>query len=111
MRAPSTNALVTAFRDLDRKGANLIRALAHATNNAGKLAALIEKRFPSPHASARSRYNHPYQSHMWRVTMATHAIDVVLGTHGVEPLGTVYARSGPPYEYCDAGDTYSPPLA
>jgi hypothetical protein len=110
MRAPSTNALVATFRDLDRKGANLIRALAHATDDREALATLIEKRCPKTHEYARRCYNDPYNSHMWRVTMALHAIDIVLGTYGVEPLGTVYARTGPPYEYCNTGDTYATTL-
>ena len=110
MRAPSTNALVAAFRDLDRKGANLIRAIAHAVDDRDKLAALIEKRCPETRAYARSCYSDPYNSHMWRVTMALHAINIVLGTYGVEPLGTVRAFSGPSYEYCNAGDTYATTL-
>jgi hypothetical protein len=29
-----------------------------------------------------------------------------MGTYGVEPLGDVEMREGPPYEYCNMGDPY-----
>jgi|HubBroStandDraft_6_1064221.scaffolds.fasta_scaffold213844_2 hypothetical protein len=111
MRVPTTKSLVAAFRDLDTKGANLIRRLAHAADDSVKLAALIERECPATHAYARSCYNDPYNTKIWRVTMALHAIDRILGTHGVETLGE--GRRGdyaPPYEYCNAGDTYSTTL-
>lgn len=111
MRAPSTKRLVETFRDLDRKGANAIRALAHAADDPERLATLIEERHPETARYVRSLYNSPYGSQIWRVTVALHAIDRVLGTYGVEGLGP--GRSGdyaPPYEYCNAGDTYSTTL-
>lgn len=36
-----------------------------------------------------------------------HAADVLLGTHGVESLGPVDTRSGPPFAYLNTGDTYA----
>jgi hypothetical protein len=110
MRVPSATRLVEAFRDLDRKGANLIRRIAHACGDRDRLAALIERACPETHAYARRCHSDPYDSHMWRVTMALHAIDRVLGTLGVEPLGPIAMREGPPYQYCDTGDAYAPTL-
>lgn len=52
-------------------------------------------------------HSSPYNSAMWCRTVALHAIDVLLGTNGVEPLGYVRMREGPPYEYCSAGDPYT----
>lgn len=111
MRVPSATRLVETFRDLDRKGANLIRRLAHATDDGARLASIIERECPETHRYARSCYNDPFHSKIWRVTMALHAIDRLLGTYGVEALGP--GRSGdyaPPYEYCNAGDTYATTL-
>ena len=54
-------------------------------------------------------YSDPYNSHMWRVTVALHAIDKIMGTYGVEPLGPV-GTSGPPYEYLNTGDSYGTTL-
>lgn len=111
MRCPSATRLVEAFRDLDRKQADLIRRIAHATDDRHALASLIERECPDTHAYARWCYNDPFDSQIWRVTMAMHAIDRVLGTHGVEGLGP--PRSGdyaPPFEYCNAGDTYAATL-
>ena len=110
MKAPSTKSLLNAFRDLDRKRANLIRRIAHAVDDREKLAAIIARECPDTHAYARSCYNDPYASHMWRVTMALHAIDRALGTYGVESLGPRDTMDPPPYEYCNAGDTYSATL-
>jgi hypothetical protein len=107
MFVPSVKRLTSAFRDLDSKGARLIRALAHAVDDPEALAALVEAKCPMTHAYVRSMYSDPYNSRTWRRTVALHAIDLALGTHGVEALGPVDMRSGPPYEYCNAGDTYS----
>lgn len=112
MRAPSIDTLCRSFRDLSRADARLIRKLAHATADSAELQALIEQACPATHAYARSCYNDPYASRMWRVTMALHAINGVLGTYGVEPLGDGRHCEGyaPPYEYCNAGDTYATTL-
>ena len=111
MRAPSAKRLVKSFRDLTRDQANQIRALAHACGNPERLATLVEEKHPATRDYVRSLFSSPYRSQIWRVTVAMHAIDRVLGTYGVEGLGP--PRSGdyaPPYEYCNAGDTYSTTL-
>jgi hypothetical protein len=111
MTAPSVARLTAAFRDLDRANARLIRKLARAVSDEQTLRSLIEKRCPATDAYARRCYSNPYDSGMWRRTLALHAIDVILGTHGVEPLGEPPSfRDGPPYEYCNAGDTYATTL-
>jgi len=107
MKAPSAARLLATFRDLTPAGARLIRALAHATDDAQALARLIEKRCPETHAYARSCYSDPYDSSGWRRTMALHAIDRVLGTCGVEALGRGDMRNGAAFEYCNTGDPYS----
>lgn len=108
MRAPSTARLLATFKDLDQRKATLIRALAHAVDDPIKLASVINGNADcrATEAYARSCYSDPYDSGMWRRTLALHAIDTILGTHGVEPLGNVSLRDGPPYEYCNAGDPY-----
>ncbi len=112
MRAPTVKRLLAAFPDLERASARLIRKLAKATDDRDALAALIEKHCPATHAYARSCFNDPFASRMWRVTMALHAIDTLLGTHGVESLGEGSSSEGfaPPFEYCNAGDSYAATL-
>lgn len=110
MRVPSTKTLLATFRDLDSKRANLIRRLAHAVDDRERLQAIIARECPATDAYARSCYNDPFASHMWRVTMALHAIDRALGTYGVESLGPRHTMQPPPYEYCNTGDTYATTL-
>lgn len=110
MRCPTVATLTAAFRDLTPDRARLIRQLAHSVDDRDAIRALIKRECPSTHAYACRCYNDPYDSGMWRRTMALHAIDAALGTYGVEPLGEVSMRHGPPYEYCNAGDTYATTL-
>jgi len=108
MRCPTAVRLVAAFRDLDEEGAKTIRRIARAAADGETLRKVIDSSCPDTAAYVRQMYSDPYGSRIWRTTVALHAIDRVLGTHGVEPLGP--GRSGdfaPPYEYCNAGDTYS----
>lgn len=74
MRCPTTKSLIKHFPHLDRKTANLIRRFAHATDDADKLRALVDK-VPRTETYVRSMYSSPYLSHMWRTTVALHAID------------------------------------
>jgi hypothetical protein len=112
MRAPSLKRLLATFPQLDRNSASLIRELAHETDSAERLSKLIAMRCPDTDRYARSCSSDPFDSPMWRVTMALHAIDRVLGTHGVEPLGVTDPSDGyaPPFEYCNAGDSYATTL-
>ena len=112
MKIPSATRLTETFRDLTRENALLMRRIAHACDDATALASIIEKHVPATHAYARSCYRDPYASQVWRVTMALHAIDQLLGTYGVEALtrkdDSCY---GPPsHEYLNAGDTYATTL-
>lgn len=106
MRVPLRKNLQKHFRHLTAKQANLIRRLAHAVDDRGKLEPLIERECPETWRYARSCHNDPFDTGMWRRTMALHAIDRILGTYGVEALGPVSMREGPPYEYMNAGDPY-----
>lgn len=133
MKCPSADRLVAAFRDLDRKQANLIRRIAHATDQGpdnttstgsdtststgpgtqpDPLAVLVEKHVPSTSAYVRRCYHDPYRSHMWRVTIALHAINSILGTFGVESLRSRddSFHGGPSHEYLNAGDAYATTL-
>jgi hypothetical protein len=48
---------------------------------------------------------------MWRTTLVLHAIDRILTTHGVEPLGaSMHVPYTPDYEYCNTGEPYTPTL-
>jgi len=115
MRAPSEKKLLEAFRDLRPEEAKLIRALARAVDadsaDVDPLEELVDKYVPGTAKYVRSMFSNPYRSHMWRVTVALHAMDEVMGTYGVEALGPdVGGPSPPPYEYLNTGDTYATTL-
>lgn len=108
MRAPSSKTLLSAFKQLSTKEANLIRNLASVADDGERLKQLIDTKVPATERYVRSLYSDPYRSRIWRTTVALHAMNEVLGTHGVEGLGP--PRGGdyaPPYEYLNAGDTYA----
>jgi hypothetical protein len=107
MRAPSVKSLQSTF-DLTAKEAKLVRALAKAVDGEGPkdLDELVEEHLPETERYVRSMYSDPYRSHMWRVTVALHGINEIMGAHGVEPLGPVEMHYGPPFEYINMGDTY-----
>ena len=110
MRAPSSQNLQTHLK-LSPEQAKLVRALAHACDDGEVLSALVEASVPATAEYVLRMHSDPYGSHMWRVTVALHAMDVVVGTFGVEPLGP--PRGGdyaPPYEYLNTGDTYGTTL-
>jgi len=111
MRAPSEKALLNAFRDLTRENAKLIRALARATDDEELLEQLVNDNVPGTARYVRSMFSSPYRSHMWRVTVALHAMNEIMGTYGVEALGPdVGGPNPPPYEYLNSGDTYATTL-
>lgn len=109
MRAPSVKKLTEAFRDLTPAEAKQIRAFAKAVDDPEKLEKLVEK-VPVTEAYVRQMYSSPYDSYMWRVTVALHAINEIVGGFGVEPLGESDTRHGPPFEYINMGDTYATTL-
>lgn len=111
MRCASVKKLLEAFPQLDSRKAELIRALAHAVSEPSRLSSVINgnEDCKATVEYVRAMHSDPYESQMWRTTIALHAIDCVLGTHGVEPLGEVRMQ-GPPYEYCNTGDPYTTTL-
>ena len=110
MRCPSSQKL-QEYLHLSPEQARLVRALAKAADDGEVLAALVESSCPDTAAYVRSMHSDPYGSHMWRVTVALHAMDKVVGTYGVEPLGPPQGTSyAPPYEYLNTGDTYGATL-
>lgn len=112
MRVPSVEKL-TVRLNLTREQAKLVRALGHAVDDPEELAHLVEAHVPATAGYVRSMPSSPYDSHMWRVTVALDAMNNVLGTYGVEGLGPQgSSREGyaPPYEYLNTGDTYGTTL-
>lgn len=106
MRAPSEKKLLEAFRDLDKKDAKLIRKFAKAEDDTtgDALRDLVESdAVPATNQYVRSLYSEPYRSGIWRVTVALHAINELVGGFGVEGLG-------PEYQYINMGDTYATTL-
>lgn len=108
MKTPSVKALIAY--GLTREQAKLVKRLGKVDDDREALSKLIEEECPETWAYARSCYNDPFASQMWRTTMVLHAIDKIVGTYGVEPLGRVRMREGPPYEYLNAGDSYTTTL-
>ncbi len=111
MRAPTQKRLLAAFRDLTPAQARLIRALCHAADDCDVLQTLIGAKCPSTDQYARSLRSDGYASRMWRRTLVLHAVNAILGMHGVYGLGAPESiRGAPPFEYLNAGDTYSTTL-
>lgn len=106
MRMPSVKTLCAEFRNLERSDALLLRRIGKAAHSEERLRAVIEAKCPATADYVRGMYGNPYDSHMWRVTVALHAMDKILGTCGVEGLGGGNAFNAPPYEYLNAGDPY-----
>lgn len=119
MRSPSLPRLVETFR-LTHAQALLIKRLASATDSfpiaseadrQRTLAYIVEHNCPETYAYVRQLCSDPYYSHMWRVTVALHAMNGILGAHGVEALGPGNAFDRPPpFEYLNAGDPYADTL-
>ncbi len=111
VRVPSEKNLLSAFPSLTPASAKLIRMFAKAADDGAKLKELVDAYAPETAKYVRSMHSDPYRTGIWRVTVALHAINELLGTYGVEALGP--GRTGdyaPPYEYLNAGDTYATTL-
>jgi len=107
---PSSRRLQEELR-LTAEQAKLVRAIGHAADDGEILSTIVEASVPRTAGYVRSMHSDPYGSHMWRVTVALHAMDAIIGTHGVEALGPASGSSfSPPYEYLNAGDTYAATL-
>lgn len=110
MRMPSLQRLQNDLH-LTVEQAKLVRAIGHATDDGEILSAIIEGNVPKTAEYVRSMYSNPYSSHMWRVTVALHAMDVIIDTYGVESLGPPSGGNyAPPYEYLNTGDLYTSTL-
>jgi hypothetical protein len=96
---------------LDSEQANLIRKLAKNTDEPEKLSELVEAYCPATVQYVHRMHSSPWDSHMWRVTVALHAMNEIMAMYGVEGLGPTSGPSyAPPYEYLNAGDTYNTTL-
>lgn len=104
MRCPSAKSLLATFRNLTPEHAKLIRKLARLADEPVKLEALIVDECTN---TDRHLFGDPYRTATWRRNIMLRAIDELLGTHGVEPLGPVDMHAGPPYSYCNTGDSYA----
>lgn len=109
MRSPAITTLCDTF-GLSRDGARRIKRIAAASRDGEQLRAIVDGECPATAQYVGRLYSDPYGSAMWRTTVALHAINVILGTHGVESLGPVDHLYGPPYEYLNAGDPYTSTL-
>lgn len=111
MRCPTTNSLISKL-NLTRDQARAVRRLARKVDSGEDLQAEIEARHPDTLAYVQRMHGSPWNSRMWRVTVALHAIDRAIGTYGIEALRAVDdPELGPPsFEYCNAGDTYAATL-
>jgi hypothetical protein len=110
MRAPSVKTLTADFK-IGSDEAKLIRSIAAAADDGERLKTLVDAKVPGTSSYVRSMHSDPYRSRLWRTTVALHAMNEVMGTHGVEGLGP--RRGGdyaPRYEYLNAGDTYAATL-
>lgn len=110
MRCPSAKSLRDMFSIAGEK-ANLVRRVAKAADSGSELLAVVERSCPATAAYARSLGGDPYKSRMWRVTIALHAINDLIGGYGVESMGPARAPNfAPPYEYVEMGDPYATTL-
>lgn len=104
--------LTETFRDLSYHDADLICRLWAARDDEKSLRILVGF-VPQTESYVRALHSNPYDSATWRRTVALHAIDVLLGTHGVEPIYSPEQEPGcdtPAGEYLNAGDTYTTTL-
>lgn len=111
MKTPSVKALVTTFK-LTPAQAGLIKRLGNAADQgANQLQVIVDAECPATAAYTRQCYSSPYDSYGWRVTVALHAMDIILGTHGVEALDNPDDNMGGAYiEYLNTGDSYATTL-
>ncbi len=106
MRTPMIGKLVETFK-IERKDARHIKTLARLVDDADGLEAYVEKHCAATAAYARSCYHSPWRFAMWRRTMVLHAVLVIVGGNGIEPLGPdIHGTEPPPYEYVNMGDPY-----
>ena len=89
MICPSTKTLEKSL-NITTEQAKLIRKFAKAADDRAALQDLVESDVvPQTAAYVRSMHCDPYFSFMWRVTIALHAMDCILETHGVEASTTL----------------------
>lgn len=92
MNAPTVKTLVDRL-GVDRDTAARVRGLLTGDTD--------PETIPETAAWVRACYHRPH----W-TDIALHAVDVVLGTFGVEGWSTGYGRGG--VSYCNTGETYTP---
>lgn len=107
MRMPSAKKLGEAFPWMDKDEIKLVRSLGRNVDDPDKLAAIVEDKLPATHSYVRQMYSDPYNSGMWRRTVALNGMDEVMGMAGVEAIEVGGAVE---YEYLNAGDTYATTL-
>lgn len=85
-----------AFPDVDDKGIALALRLMRLQVDNAELETI-----PAVRRRIDECYHRPSRHD---VTM--HALNDILGTHGVEALGDIDMHDGPPFEYLNVGDPY-----
>ena len=110
MRMPSSERLQSRL-GLTPEQARLVRSLGRAADDGEVLETIVRSSCPDTERYVGQMHSNPYRSPTWRTTVALHAMDEVLGTHGVEGLGPPSGSSfAPPYEYLNTGDSYTATL-
>lgn len=108
---PLVKNLVGTFRDLTEEQAKLIKQLGRLADEPEALRTLLDEHCPETSRCMRQCHSDPMNTGMWRRTMVLHAIDKILGTHGVEALGREdHSFRKARIEYCNAGDPYATTL-
>ena len=112
MRCPSPKRLMAAFPQLTDAQVKVIRLLTSVAGDGDLLKQAVDLYAPVATVRyVRQLHSSPYRSQIWRVTVVLHALDIILGTHGVEALGPdVGGPNPPPFEYLNSGDPYATTL-
>ncbi len=97
MICPPAKKLAETFK-ISAKSANLIRRIARAAEDGDSLESVIGKCCPDTRSYVDRLSNDPYRNSHWRTVVALHAINDLVGGHGIEALGRrEYINMGDPY--------------
>ncbi len=125
MKTPSVKSMTDAFRDLTPAQAGLIKRIARATpsgpcsapggpDDGARLHDLLYAECPEALRSGGQLENIRWCNVGWLRAYALRAMNIILGTHGVECLTREQESDcftlGPAYEYLNTGDAYAATL-
>lgn len=113
MRMPSVKRLVSEL-NLSNTDASLIRRIGRSVDTVENLHRALKSDERLRWLADDVLCNHSSMNTGWRRTYALRAMDLILGTHGVEALAPSNdwhnGYGGPPWEYLNAGDAYAATL-